>query len=150
MKKRTIGVIEVVLTYVLIQHNSLWRQRTGTQLIFVGLTTFVACLLPQLWVTSQDWDSINYSWDWPLLLAFVRRRNIPGQPPAAGKFENYHWFKQLRAIQKCNKNDLFPNINIRSEYNYGRVCPTKRPVASSNSDLIFLFMCFLYFHSSAE
>jgi hypothetical protein len=42
-------------------------------------------------VTSQEWDSINYSWDWPFLLAFVRRRNIKVQSPAAGKFENYDW-----------------------------------------------------------
>ncbi len=42
-------------------------------------------------MTSQEWDSINYSWDWPFLLAFVRRRNIKVQPPAAGKFENYDW-----------------------------------------------------------
>jgi len=29
---------------------------------------------------SQEWDSINYSWDWPFLLAFVRQRNIKVQP----------------------------------------------------------------------
>ena len=27
-------------------------------------------------MTSQDYDSINYSWDWPFLLAFVRQQNI--------------------------------------------------------------------------
>ena len=42
-------------------------------------------------MTSQERDSINYSWDWPFLLAFVRRRNIQVKPPAAGKFENYDW-----------------------------------------------------------
>jgi len=41
----------------------------------MGLTTFVRVVTP-LCVTSHDWDSINYSWDWPFLLAFVRRRNI--------------------------------------------------------------------------
>ena len=40
---------------------------------------------------SQEWDSINYLWDWPFLLAFVRRRNSKVQPPAAKKFENYDW-----------------------------------------------------------
>jgi hypothetical protein len=62
----------------------------------VGLTTVVPLLLlllcccqGQSCVTSQEWDSINYSWDWPFLLAFVRRRNI--KPPAAVKFENYDW-----------------------------------------------------------
>jgi hypothetical protein len=62
--------------------------------LFVGLTTFVAFVRQmgtQSCVTSQDYDSINYSWDWPFLLAFVRRRNIQVQTPAAGKFENYDW-----------------------------------------------------------
>jgi len=42
-------------------------------------------------VMSQEWDSINYSWDWPFLIAFVRRQNIKEQPQAAGKFEIYDW-----------------------------------------------------------
>jgi hypothetical protein len=92
----------------------------------VGLTTFVAFvrhMCTQLYVTSQDYDLINYSWDWPFLLAFVRRQNIQVQPPAAGKFEIYDWplvkiqswgkfeiaepFKQLQAIHKCNKMMFF-------------------------------------------
>ena len=54
-------------------------------------TVVVVDVVGQSCVTSQEWDSINYSWDWPFLLAFVRRRNIKVQSPAAGKFENYDW-----------------------------------------------------------
>jgi hypothetical protein len=42
--------------------------------LFVGLTTFVAFvrqMCTQSYVTSQDFNSINYLWDWPFLLAFV-------------------------------------------------------------------------------
>ena len=62
------------------------------------LGTTLVCMneLPPPWDPivhdiSQDYDSINYLWDWPFLLAFVRRRSIQVKPPAAGKFENYDW-----------------------------------------------------------
>ena len=50
-------------------------------------TVVLLLLSGQSCMMSQEWDSINYLWDWPFLLAFVRRRNIK----AAGKFENYDW-----------------------------------------------------------
>jgi len=122
------------------QANRVWRHKNGSQSIICGTGLF---------------------------LAFVRRRNIKVQPPAAGKFENYDWpwlgqnpklgkiwncrtiqtttsypkskfeiaepFKQLRAIQKCNRNDVFPYI--RSKIIMKRCARRNGPVASKPKHL---------------
>ena len=41
--------------------------------------------LYQLRVASRKWDSINYSWDWALLLVFVRWPKCQVQPTALGQ-----------------------------------------------------------------
>jgi len=45
------------------------------------LLLMLLLLSGQSCVTAQEWDSINYWWDWPFLSAFVRRQNIKVQPP---------------------------------------------------------------------
>ena len=77
-------------TYALLQHDSLWHHTTGTQLIICGTDHFcIVFVRPMMCVTSHDWDSINYLWDWPLLLAFVRQLKIQNQPSVPGKFRSY-------------------------------------------------------------
>ena len=88
--KMTIRVTKVVLTYVLLQHGSLWHHMAGTQLIICGTDQFWSMFVWPMCVMSHDWDSINYLWDWPFLLAFVRRLKIHGQSPAPGKFRSYN------------------------------------------------------------
>ena len=58
----------------------------------MGLTTIVVFgrqMCTQRFVTSQDYNSISYLWDWSFLVMFGRQQNIQVQPLAAGKFENY-------------------------------------------------------------
>ena len=62
-----------------------WLERYSWGLCFRYLVRTQSC------VTSQDYNSINYLWDWPFLVAFSRRQKSQEQAPAAGKFESYNW-----------------------------------------------------------
>ncbi len=62
-----------------------WLERYSWGLCFRYLVRTQSC------VTSQDYNSINYLWDWPFLVAFSRQQKSQEQAPAAGKFESYNW-----------------------------------------------------------
>ena len=62
-------------------------------------------------LTSHEWDSIIYSWDSPLLLAFVWWRKCQGQP------RDRRTFQQLLCLITRSKIGLMKNFKLLNNWN---------------------------------
>jgi hypothetical protein len=63
--------------------NYCWKT-AGTK-VFLDRPPWETVRLYQLCVASHKWESINYLWDWALLLVFVRWPKCQVQPTALGR-----------------------------------------------------------------
>ncbi len=74
--------------YVLYRHTTLtWPENVGNKTVLTDRPPerlYVRTLVPIV-CGSHKWDSINYSWDWPLLLVFVRWPKCQVQLTAPGQ-----------------------------------------------------------------